>query len=201
MGKQRSRRDGNLRRHLAHLAARLIAEEGVQDFRAAKLKAARQAGLTEAHLLPDNREIEEALRDYQGLYQAEDQPAQLRHLREVAVRVMKEFAQFRPLLVGAVLNGTANQFSEVNLQVFADDPKAFTLFVLNRRHPFDQAEKRVRLGDRTLAVPVVSFEVDDVAVRLSVYGVEDERGIARGRGDAEGPQRARLEEVEALLAT
>ena len=41
MGKNRSRRDDNLRRHIAYLAARLMAEEGVADYGTAKLKAAR----------------------------------------------------------------------------------------------------------------------------------------------------------------
>src|SRR5262249_44501735 len=73
MPKQRSRRDNNLRRHLAHQAARLMAVDGVADFAAAKWKAARQAGLADSNLLPDNEEIEEALREYQALYQSEDQ--------------------------------------------------------------------------------------------------------------------------------
>ncbi len=45
MPKSRSRRDANLRRHIAYLAARLIAEDGVGDYATAKQKAARQAGL------------------------------------------------------------------------------------------------------------------------------------------------------------
>ena len=77
MPKSRSRRDTNLRRHIAYIAARMMAEDGVADFGAAKMKAARQAGLVDANLLPDNQEIEEALRDYQGLYQKDEQPAQL----------------------------------------------------------------------------------------------------------------------------
>ena len=85
MAKNRSRRDQNLRSHIAYLAARLIAEDGVADYASAKQKAARQAGLSDANLLPDNSEIEEALREYQGLYQSEEQPAHLRYLREVAV--------------------------------------------------------------------------------------------------------------------
>src|SRR5258706_13108305 len=84
MGKTRSRRDNNLRRHLAYIAARMMAEDGITDFATAKTKAARQAGLGEANLLPDNHEIEAALREYQGLYQKEKQPGQMRRLREVA---------------------------------------------------------------------------------------------------------------------
>ena len=54
MSKVRSRRDSNLRRHIAYIAARLMAEDGVPDYASAKLKAARQAGLADSHLLPDN---------------------------------------------------------------------------------------------------------------------------------------------------
>ncbi len=148
MPKARSRRDANLRRHLAYVAARMIAEDGVADYGAAKMKAARQEGLADANLLPDNQEIEEALREYQGLYQKEEQPAQLRRLREVAVQVMRELEAFRPVLVGSVLSGTAGLHSDVNLQLFTDDPKALAMFLLNKRYRVEEGSKRVRRGDR-----------------------------------------------------
>jgi hypothetical protein len=202
MGKNRSRRDENLRRHLAYLAARLMAEEGVQDYAYAKQKAARQAGLADTNALPDNREIEAALREYQGLYQSENQPAELRHLREVALKAMREFAAFRPMLVGAVLNGTANQFSEVTLQLFADDHKSVALFLVNRRLRFEQAEKRVRIGDDWVDVPQFFVEVDGVPVTLAVYDRGDEHLVPRSRQEADGiPQRAGVAEVQALLGT
>ena len=75
MSKARSRRDLNLRRQIAYIAARMMAEDGIADYATAKQKAARQAGLGDANLLPDNQEIEEALREYQGLYQKDEQPA------------------------------------------------------------------------------------------------------------------------------
>ena len=116
------------------------------------------------------------------------------------MKVMRDFAAFRPLLVGAVLNGTANQFSEVTLQLFTDDPKALTLFLLNRRYHFEMAEKRVRIGDAWADLPLVKIEVDGAPVTLTVYSRDDERVAPRPRPDSEGPARARLEEVEALLA-
>jgi hypothetical protein len=199
MGKSRSRRDTNLRRHLAYIAARMMAEDGVTDYGAAKVKAARQAGLSDANLLPDNHEIEEALREYQGLYQKDEQPAQLRHLREVAVRVMRELEPFRPALVGSVLSGTAGQHSDVNLQIFTDDPKALAMFLLNKRYRFEEGSKRVRRGDRSDEVPQITLEVDATAVTLTVLGPDDERSAPRVRGEAEAPLRARLAEVEAML--
>jgi len=200
MSKSRSRRDTNLRRHIAFLAARLIAEDGVADYAAAKQKAARQAGLSDANLLPDNNEIEEALREYQGLYQKEEQPAHLRRLREVAVKVMREFDDFHPALVGSVLAGTASQFSDVNLQLFTDDSKALTMFLLNRRYRFEEGSRRVNRGGRMDEVPQISLEVEDVTVTMTVLDRDDERSGARSRSDADAPQRARLADVEALLA-
>jgi hypothetical protein len=199
MAKARSRRDANLRLRIAYIAARMMAEDGIADYGTAKLKAARQAGLSDANLLPDNQEVEAALREYQELYQKDDQAECVRELREVAVRVMRDFAAFRPVLVGSVLNGTAGQYSDVNLQVFTDDPKALTMFLLNRRMRFEEGTKRLRRGDLSSDVPQIRLEVDEVPVTLTVLGLDDERSAARARPNEE-PQRARLAEVEALLA-
>ncbi|HTS85526.1 MAG TPA: hypothetical protein VMG61_10500 [Usitatibacter sp.] len=201
MPKSRSRRDSNLRRQLAYMAARLMAEDGVADYGTAKMKAARQAGLVDANLLPDNQEIEEALREYQGLYQKDEQPARLRRLREVAVKVMREFGDFRPALVGSVLSGTAGLHSDVNLQLFTDDPKALTLFLVNRRYRFEEGSRRIRRGERLEEVPQICLDVEDVTVTLTVLDRDDERMPLRSRADAgDAPSRARLAEVEALLA-
>ena len=198
MARARSRRDANLRLRIAYIAARMMAEDGVADFATAKSKAARQAGLSDAHLLPDNQEIEAALREYQELYQKEDHSMHLRELREVALRVMRDFAQFRPVLVGSVLSGTAGQFSDVNLQLFTDDPKALTMFLLNRHVRFEEGTRRMRRGDSSSDVPQVHIEVDGVKVTLTVLGLDEERSAARVRANDEA-QRARLPEVEALL--
>ena len=199
MPKSRSRRDNNLRRHIAYLAARLMAVDGIADYASAKQKAARQAGLADAQLLPDNSEIEEALREYQGLFQGEDQPEHLRYLREVAVKVMREFEEFRPVLVGSVLNGTAGQHSDVNLQLYADDSKALTMFLVNKRYRFEEGTKEVRRGGRVDQVPQIQLEVDGVTVTMTVLDRDDERFAAKARED-DTPQRARLAEVERLLA-
>jgi hypothetical protein len=198
MAKARSRRDANLRWRIALIAARLMAVDGVADYATAKAKAAREARLEDANLLPDNQEIEAALREYQGLYQKDDQPAQLRRLREVAVKVMRDFADFRPALVGSVLSGTAGQHSDVNLQLFTDDSKALMLFLLNHGYRFEEGSKRLRRGERTEEVPRIVIEVEGVPVTLTVLDRDDER-VGPARGPDEGPLRAKLAEVEALL--
>lgn len=198
--RNRSRHDDNLRRQLAYLAAKLMAEEGVTDVAFAKHKAARQAGLTEARLLPDNREIEAALRDYQGLFQSDTQPGELRALRLAALALMKGLSAFRPVLVGPVLGGTANQHSEITLQLFADDEKAVALFLVNGRWRHELLDGGERADSRA---PLARFRVwaGEAAAVLQVYLPEDERHLSRptassGSGAA---GRARIPELEALL--
>ena len=70
----------NIREHIAYLAARIMAEDGIEDHALAKRKAARQAGAVDARQLPDNEEIDAALRTYRLLYQKQH-PLQLRELR------------------------------------------------------------------------------------------------------------------------
>lgn len=189
----------DLRRQVAYLAARLMAEGGVTDYHVAKQKAARQAGLTDASALPDNREIEEALRAYQQLYQGAEQPAQLLWLRQRAVEAMRFLSEFSPHLVGTVLSGTANEFSDIDLHLFADDSKNVELFLINHRIAYHAEQCRTRLGDKVLNVPLIKIEFDGAPVSLAVYRIDDIRFVQRG--DERAGQRAKLAEVEELLAT
>ncbi len=65
MGKERRNDE---RSRIAHLAARIIAEDGVEDYATAKRKAARQAGVADTRQLPTNEEVEAALRTHHSLY-------------------------------------------------------------------------------------------------------------------------------------
>ena len=70
------------------VAARIMAEDGVEDHGLAKRKAARQAGVADTRNLPGNDEIDIALREYREIYQPDAHREQLTELREIAVRAM-----------------------------------------------------------------------------------------------------------------
>ena len=57
-----------MRARIAAAAARIMAEDGIDDFALAKRKAARQLGAPETEALPRNDEIEDELRAYRALY-------------------------------------------------------------------------------------------------------------------------------------
>ncbi len=57
-------RDQQMRVRIAQEAARLMSEEGVQDYYAAKRKAAQHLGAPDTRNMPRNQEVEEALHEY-----------------------------------------------------------------------------------------------------------------------------------------
>lgn len=184
MARERRSRQGSLREQLAYRAARLMAEDGIQDYGTAKRKAARQAGIPDTQQLPGNDEIEAALRAYQALYQSEEQPRVLQRLRQIALQIMESLRVFRPRLVGSVLDGTASVHSDINLQLFANSEKDVELFLLNQGLRYQTATRRIRLGDRSSDVPHLTLMADGVEVTLAVFGNNDERIARRANGRA-----------------
>ncbi|MBC7944411.1 MAG: hypothetical protein H7X91_03930 [Burkholderiales bacterium] len=190
----------HLRKHLAHLAARLMAEDGIDDFAQAKRKAARQAGLSETRDLPTNAEIEVALRIYRELFQADSHGARLILLRQKAASALRQFTPFNPFLTGPVLSGRAGPYSPICLQLFADNPKSVEIFLLDRELAYQSAESRLRVGDEQRLVPVFVLDLDGTELRLSILSVDDQRQTLRRTPTGEPMQRAGLEALEALLA-
>lgn len=185
-------RSGSLRREIAALAARMMAEDGVSDFGFAKRKAARQLGATDADALPTNGEIETELRAWLALYQDEEQPERLREMRTAAVEVMRLLADFRPYLTGGALDGTAGRYSELEIEIFPESTKDVEIFFLNQDFAYEHREPRRPAPHAAEAI--LSFDWDEVPVKVAVFPSSAERTIRRGQ------ERARLAQVEALLA-
>jgi hypothetical protein len=189
-----------MRIRIAQAAARLMAEDGIQDFALAKRKAARQLGAEQMHNLPTNAEIEAELRTHQSLYQGEEQVQRLRVLRRQACVVMRLLGRFNPYLTGSVLAGTAARHSDINLLLFTDSDKDVELFLLNHHIAYERGEKRFRFGDSHRVVPVFHLQHGGPAdVEVAVFPTDAIRESPRSPVDGRALPRARLAEVEAML--
>ena len=186
----------DMRRRIAHVAARILAEDGSLDYGSAKRKAARQLGAPDSDNLPDNQQIDEALRSYQALYQADETRAQVTLLRQVAIDYMEQLADFDPHLTGPVLNGTAGKNTEINLQLFTDDQKEVEFLLMRLKKPYQTAE--YRMNDAPGKV-YARFIINDprAPVDLIVYPATDLRSMKRLQADG-SPRRLRLTQVRAL---
>src|ERR1044071_6992205 len=140
MSKRTNPRGEQLRRALAQEAARIMSEQGIDDYWLAKRKAAERLGATDIAVLPKNTEIEAALAEHQRLFQSDTHSSALSALRRTALEAMRLLRKFEPRLVGPVLSGTASAHSEVNLHLFADGAETVALHLMDSGVPHRMAE-------------------------------------------------------------
>lgn len=186
-----------MRRDIASLAARLMAEDGIGDYGLAKRKAARNLGAPDSEALPTNQEIEEALRAYQALFQEEELRERLAVLRRSALLLMRLLEEFHPYLTGPALDGTAGRYAEAELDLFADSAKDVEIFLLNRGINFEHADIH-RTGPDS---PEARLRLDggEAMLLLSIYPHALERTRRRNPRTGQVAARARAETVAALL--
>ncbi len=192
----------NLRQDIAQRAAALIAE-GLDDYHQAKLKAAKSLGVSDKQSLPDNQEIEMALREHHALFASDTQPIALQALREAALRAMQWLDAFKPWLAGSVLNGTANEFSAIQLELIGVDVKRFELFLLNedvvfeiREHHATQQRSNTFKPARAMEDGGYSYEItfDDAPVEITLFESHSTRQ-ARYPRDSIRHERAQLNDA------
>jgi hypothetical protein len=179
---------------IAHIAARLVVEEGM-EYAQAKRKAARGVGGRPE--LPNNEQLEDAVREHIALFCADTQPLELHALREVALLWMQRLVDFHPHLSGAAWRGTATKLSAVHLDLYCDDPKAAEITLINAGEDYDvnsldKPGRREPLPVLSLSSPSAALG-EPVTVHLLLHDFDDLRGALkpdaqgrawRGSGDA-----------------
>jgi len=193
-------RQSGMRARIAAAAARIMAEDGIDDFALAKRKAARQLGAVEAQSLPANDEIEAQLRAYRALYEAEAHPRRISELRRIALDAMEALACFNPYLTGSVLKGIAGPYAEIEIQLFPDSAKDVEIFLLDQDLAFQTHERRRYAGDRAHLASVLSLAWRDVPMKLSVFDRRDERIALKTSPAGRVPERANVAELRALIS-
>jgi hypothetical protein len=199
---------------IAVSAARLIADEGM-DYSGAKRRAAREVLGDAANtrgLLPDNDQIEDELRRHLRLFGGPEHRTLLAALRRHALNLMQGLRSFEPRLVGAVLNGTATEFSDLQLHLYSDDVKEIEIHLLNERIDFDVDEGDPEPGGAVERIRFVTdVTIDDArkhrtGVVLSLHPSVALRVAPRHRSNdadlhpVEASGRASIEQLETLLA-
>jgi hypothetical protein len=189
-----------MRLAVAEEAARIMREQGVDDFLQAKRKAADRLGVTDASILPRNTEIEAALVAHQRLFAADRHEADLAAMRRSALEAMRLMADFQPRLVGPVLTGTASAHSEINLHLFSDSPEAVSIRLEERGVPHEVLERRLRYErDRAVSYPALRFVAGRQTVDAVVFPLDGIRQAPCSPVDGKPMRRASAAEVEALL--
>ncbi|MDB5742877.1 MAG: hypothetical protein JWR68_1192 [Polaromonas sp.] len=190
-----------LKSEIAATAAALVVEEGL-EYGPAKRRALKQLALPARTALPDNDQMEDAVREYLTLFCADTQPGELLALRGVALVWMERLAAFRPYLTGAVWHGTATRLSDIYIQLFCDDPKSAEIALIE--HNVDY-EPRTVTGFTGGSVEALSLSSlcrplnETIGIHLMVYDHDDLRGALRPDAKGRVP-RGDLAAVQKLLS-
>src|SRR5258706_9202466 len=200
MNKRNNSRADQLRRALAQEAARIMSEQGIDDFLLAKRKAAERLSVGDASVLPKNTEIEAALAEHHRLFGADDHQDTLQQLRRTALQAMQLLREFEPRLVGPVLVGTASAHSEINLHLFADQPESVAMRLMEQGIPHEVAERRLRYEPtRVVAYPAFRFVAGRQPIDAVVFPVDGIRQAPASPVDGRPMRRGAVAEVKELL--
>ena len=121
--------------------------------------------------------------------------------RRIAMEAMRFFAPFSPRLTGSVLTGTASEYSDINLHLFAEAPEEVVLYMQQHGLPYTEDQRRFRYerqGPQRL-YPVLKFVVSDTPVEAVIFPVDGIRQAPRSNLDGRPMQRASLARLEALV--
>lgn len=200
MGRKSTNGFDRARHVLAQEAARIIVEQGIQDYRAAKIKAAERLGMSARGVLPGNSEIERAVGEHLQLFGRETHTNLLRMLRRAALSAMELLSPFTPRLVGPVLHGTAASNSAVNLHVFSDNLESVALELQANRVPYKLYERRLKSRrNQSETFAGVRFMHNESAIEATVFPVDGVRQAPISPIDGKPMRRADAQAVRDLL--
>jgi len=200
MAKRQPNGGDRARQVLAQEAARIIVEQGIEDYRVAKTKAAERLGMSTRGALPGNTEIEKAVSEHLALFGRESHVDLLRVLRRAALSAMELLAPFTPRLVGPVLHGTASANSPVNLHVFADDAETVAVRLQEcsvQYRPFDRRLRSRR--DRAETFAAFRFTQDESFIEATVFPIDGVRQAPISPVDGKPMRRADKSAILKLL--
>ncbi|MDD5029704.1 MAG: hypothetical protein PHH58_09415 [Rhodoferax sp.] len=191
----------DLKDEVAAQAARYVVEEGL-DYGPAKQRAARALGVGDRSALPNNDQLEQAVKEYLALFCGDTQPGELRALRGLALQWMERLAAFRPYLSGAVWRGTATHLSDICLDLFCDDSKSAEIALIDQKIAYTVRSVRGLQGEPVDTLSVHAFCAplnEDVGVHLVLYDRDDVRGALKPDGSGHAP-RGDAQALRRLLA-
>jgi len=197
-----ARNSQRVRQEVAFEAARILATEGQRNYRMAKEKAAARLGLSARAGLPSNSEVETELKRYQAMYGGAEHGENLVRLRRAAIGAMRFFKNFRPKLVGPVLDGTADQHSRISLHLFCENDEDVLAFLHRNGIAFEQERRRIRWHDGGFRdMELLVIEADGATFELALMTGKSWKQPPPDPIDGGAQRRAGLSEVETLLAT
>ena len=190
----------NNRLIVARRAAEVIMEEGITDYLFAKKKAAKYLGLLTSENLPSNQEIDNALKEYQNIFQEQVDSEIINKIKKEALNTMILFEIFNPHLTGQLLEGLIPRFPKIQINLFTDNIKEVEYTLLNNNIVFDVKDtiyqEKLSKKKSTKTIPAFILEGVWFPIELKVYFENDIRSKKNNLLSSKGKNIKAIREFE-----
>lgn len=200
MPKNSLKQSHKLRQQIAVEAARLINEEGIDNFQYARKKAAHRFGISDEHVFPDNEEILQQIKTHQLLYQNPAHKQVLNELRQTALNAMKLFKRFKPKLIGSVLLGHAHEQSSIDILVMVDSPEEIAMDLIEHDIPYQLQDWKLFSSKHNYQpVPAYQFFAGNYQVKLITLAENQRKIVPLNPLNWKAMQKASIKQLVALI--
>ena len=187
------------REDIASLAARLLYDRRVKEYKDAKEMAAASLG---SKALPSNYEVAVELDALTDRLQGDARHRQLMEMRDAALQVMKTLTSYKPKLIGSVWRGTVRLGSDIDVMVYGDPNRVE--HILSQSYEVTGREtKRFTLEGLPRETTHISITVNGYEAEVVVRPPGDIEAYRLDRCETYGDPRKGLgiEELEKLMKT
>jgi len=162
---------------IANRAAEIIMEEGITDYHFAKKKAAKYLGYQSSDYLPSNDEIDNALKEYQKIYQVDIDASLVRKIKDEALMIMELVKKFNPHLLGQLIDGLIPKYPILKINLYTDNMKEIEYVLLNNNIEFNLKDTNIsekRTKKKSLRnIPIIKIEGRWFPIELKVLDEND----------------------------
>lgn len=190
----------NAAHEIAHTAAKILAEEGLNDYLLAKQRARQRLHLPEKSALPKNAVVHQCLAEYLQIFDLQNLLKRQLKFRKLAIHIMELLVNFQPLAVGPVVDGIITKNSCLQIHVFAPTAEDIAVSLINQDIPYELTEQKICFSpNKTEAKLVYNFLMDDTPVKIIVLNEKELRKTPIDPIYGKSTNRLRQTSVENLL--
>ncbi|MGD2201014.1 MAG: hypothetical protein PVJ38_05225 [Candidatus Bathyarchaeota archaeon] len=165
----------DLRVQVAKEAARLIYTGASEEYKQAKERAAHSLGID---VLPSNHEVAVELDILADSIEGEARRKLLVKMRELALKVMMILQEMSPILRGSVWRGTSRQGSDVDIDVYSNNPNEVEVLLAEAGYKVKGLEEAVTVhGGRTSRSTHIETGLGDGIIGEVVVRPVEERDL------------------------
>lgn len=161
---------------ISRLAAKILAEEGINDYLLAKQRAVQRLHLPDKTGLPKNADVQQQLVNHLELFDGKGLKERQKCFRRLACQLMELLAAFQPLAAGSVVDGVVTKTSRIQIHIFAPTPEHVATALLEKNIPYQLTEQTIRFTPaKTENKPAYNFLMDDTPITLCVFNENEMR--------------------------